>query len=282
MVRIIIKLCIAVVALAIICLLYGFLIEPKILKTRLMTVEAAHLNEPLRIVFLSDIHIGGLHVPAKRVGYIVERVNKLDPDVVLITGDFINGHEHRETHSAQFNQGIKTGLSHLSKLKSKYGTFSTIGNHDVWYDADFIEDVVTQNGVTVLANNVSHIREDICLLGLADHDTQKEDVSVFSKCKAKVIIAMMHSPDSFKLLRTDTTLALAGHTHGGQINIPFIGRRITATSSGRELAYGRVDVSGIPAFVTAGIGTSILPARFRAPPEIVLIDLISQTEPSGH
>ena len=86
-------------------------------------------------------------------------------------------------------------------------------------------------------------------------------------------IALMHSPDSFPLLRSDTALAVAGHTHGGQINIPLIGRRVTSTAAGRKYAYGQIDVNSTPAFVTAGIGTSILPARFRAPPEIVLIEL---------
>lgn len=83
----------------------------------------------------------------------------------------------------------------------------------------------------------------------------------------------MHSPDSFQYLRPGIALAVAGHTHGGQINLPLIGRRVTATNSGNKYAYGLVKVNGVLAFVTAGIGTSILPARFRAPPELVLIEL---------
>ena len=102
---------------------------------------------------------------------------------------------------------------------------------------------------------------------------------MFADCEtSKDIVAFMHSPDSFKLLPSDTDLALAGHTHGGQINIPFIGRRITSTRLGKKYAYGSLDFGGIRAFVTAGIGTSILPARFRAPPEIVLITLRSAAQ----
>ena len=90
------------------------------------------------------------------------------------------------------------------------------------------------------------------------------------------MIGLMHNPDSFELARGGEALMIAGHTHGGQINIPGIGRRITSTRGGPKYAYGLIDVNGTPAFVTAGIGMSILPARFRAPPEIVIITLRSE------
>ena len=86
----------------------------------------------------------------------------------------------------------------------------------------------------------------------------------------------MHSPDSFKHLRSDTDLAVAGHTHGGQINLPLIGRRVTATKLGEPYAYGLKDWSGTPVYITSGLGTSVLPARFRAPPEIVVITISGQ------
>jgi len=273
------KIVLGLILLAGLCLLYGFFIEPKLLKTRDVKIESSKRDgEPLRIVFLSDVHIGGFHVPAKRVDTIVTRVNELDPDMVLITGDFVNGHDSRETHDAKFNTEISKGLSSLSKLQADHGVFATIGNHDVWYDARFIRDHLVSSGVSVLDNEAKNIGDDFCIVGLADHDTQREDISAFSKCHNKTIIAMMHSPDSFQYLRSDTSLALAGHTHGGQINIPFIGRRITATSAGRKYAYGLLDFNGIPTFVTAGIGTSILPARFRAAPEIVVIELYPTDE----
>lgn len=82
----------------------------------------------------------------------------------------------------------------------------------------------------------------------------------------------MHTPDVRHLLRADTVLAVAGHTHGGQVNLPIFGRQVTSTKCGKPCAYGHIQ-SHPDIYVSAGIGTSILPIRFRAPPEIVIITL---------
>ena len=269
-----IKPVLALAVIACLCLVYGFFIEPKRLKIRQISISPpSYTGKSLRVALLSDIHIGGHHVSAARVEKIVRQVNRLQADIILIPGDFINGHKTRIDHSADFNAEVEKGLLALKDLKAPKGVFASIGNHDVWYDAAFVEDMLNSAGLSVLQNQASNLGE-ICIVGLADHDTQREDKAAFNDCDPRAYpIALMHSPDSFPLLRSDTVLAVAGHTHGGQINIPMIGRRVTSTSAGRKYAYGLVDVKGILAFVTAGIGTSILPARFRSPPEIVLIEL---------
>lgn len=270
-----IKFAVCLIGLASLCLLYGFLIEPKLLKTRQLSITPSHYTGPkLRIVLLSDIHIGGRHVPAARVEDIVRRVNMLNPDIILIPGDFINGHEARADHTIAFNSQVEKGLQSLKGLTAPLGVFASIGNHDVWYDADYVKRMLQDVDIKVLPNRAENLPNGICIVGLADHDTQQEDIAAFADCTENTSpILLMHSPDSFPLLRSDTALAVAGHTHGGQINLPLMGRRVTSTAAGRKYAYGLVEVNGTPAFITAGIGTSILPARFRAPPEIVLIEL---------
>jgi len=261
-----IKLILVLAALAGLCSLYGFFIEPKFLKTRQVMIKSDnYMGSSLRIVLLSDIHIGGRHVPATRVNSIVNRVNELNPDIILIPGDFINGHKKRDDHSQAFNSEIEGVLTALKGLSAPLGVYASIGNHDVWYDAKFVQEILETVGLTVLSNKAVNLSNKLCIVGYADHDTQSEDISTFNGCHEGALpIALMHSPDSFPFLRSDTVLAVAGHTHGGQINLPLIGRRVTATAAGRKYAYGLVDVNGIPAFVTAGIGTSILPARFRS------------------
>lgn len=272
------KLSLTLSALAGLCLLYGFFIEPKLLKIRHLSIESQNYEgAALRIALLSDIHIGGRHVAAARVETIVAQVNALTPDIILIPGDFINGHKPRSEHSAAFNTEIDQGLGALAQLKAPLGVFASIGNHDVWYDANVVEGRLIASGLTVLHNRAMNLPNGSCIVGLADHDTQEEDPRAYSDCKSGTEpIVLMHSPDSFSVLRSDTALAVVGHTHGGQINLPLIGRRVTATAVGEKYAYGTVDMNGVPAFVTAGIGTSILSARFRAPPEIVLIELSSR------
>jgi len=187
------------VLIAALCLAYGFLVEPRLLKVRQVKVTAA-ISKPIKIALISDLHIGGLHVPAERITQTAAKINAQNPDIIFLAGDYVNGHKRREDHAQAFNDKLDRGLAALSNLS-------------------------------------------------------------------------MHSPDSFQYLRPDTVIAVAGHTHGGQINLPFLGRAITATQLGKPYAYGVRDWQGIPVVITAGLGTSILPARFRSAPEIVIIEL---------
>lgn len=263
---------------AVMCLIYGFFIEPKTLKVRNVDViEPSWAGEPLTIALISDIHVGGWHVSADRVGKIVETINGQSPDIILIAGDFVDGHEKASDRTPAENTEIRNGITALSGLKTPLGVFAAIGNHDDWYSGVDIRKYLSETSAQILENDarrIQHGNDEFCLVGLPDFWTGKRDIRAFDKCgSGQNVIAFMHSPDSFKYLATNTTLALAGHTHGGQINLPFYGRRVTSTAIGPKYAYGHVDYNGIPGFVTAGIGTSILPARFRAPPEIVLIHL---------
>lgn len=254
------------------CLVYGFLIEPKRLLTRNVTViSPSYKGDILTIALVGDLHIGGLHVPARRVSKIVKGINKLDADMIFLAGDFVDGHLTRHNNTDAFNSEVDKGINALSRLQAERGVYSVIGNHDNWYGGPYIKQALERAGVKVLVNEAVE-NEALCVVGLADHDTAFPSASAYQDCGAKshkFLIA--HSPDSFALLRSDTVLAVAGHTHGGQINLPVFGRAVTATKSGKPLAYGLKTVNGIPVFITAGVGTSILPARFRAPPEIVLL-----------
>lgn len=256
------------------CLLYGFLIEPKLLKTRHVTIESPNWKGPdLRIGVMTDLHIGGMHVDAKRMASIVTRMNEEAPDVILLTGDYIDGHIAREAHDEAFNKEIDGGLSALGGLRAQQGIYAGIGNHDAWYDKAFVMERLKVKGITILDNSTASVA-GACLVGLQDSWTGKPSGDVFSQCpKNAEIIAMSHSPDALKHVPEDIALFVAGHTHGGQINIPFIGRRVTSTKIGPRYAYGVIYDGGRATFVSAGIGTSMLPARFRAPPEIVILSL---------
>lgn len=265
----------AIFGLGVLCLIYGFSIEPRRLEIREVQIQTDDkLNTPLKIVLVSDIHIGGLHVSPKRVSKIVKTINAQSPDIVLIAGDFVNGHERRENHSDAFNTKIDTGVANLSSLSSPLGVYAVLGNHDAWYDKNRLRAKLEAADVTVLVNEFTTPQKGVCLVGLADADTGREDPNIFKGCPATDrIIALMHSPDSFLYMPSETMIGFAGHTHGGQINLPIIGRAVTATRIGRRYAYGSQRFGGVPVYITAGIGTSILPARFRAPPEIVVLTL---------
>jgi uncharacterized protein len=271
--------------LAMLCLLYGFFIEPKTLTVRhVEIISEAWQGSPLKIGLMSDVHIGGIHVDAERAKRLANKMNSYSPDIVLIAGDYVNGHLPAKDWSVQKRTNLELGIRNMGFLKAPLGVFSVYGNHDAWYGVPELGRMLNATSIRTLENkhiNVQAmvgIREyNFCLIGLADFQTGTNDLGMLENCeKGQSVLAFMHSPDSFHLLRTDTALALAGHTHGGQINLPIYGRRAPATQIvGHEYAYGYVDYENIPTFITAGIGTSILPARFRSPPEIVIITLRS-------
>ncbi len=259
------------------CFIYGFYVEPRLLKVRKVTITApagAPLPAPLRIGLLSDIHLGGAHMSPKRLKRAFEAINEKSPDMILLAGDFINGHERRDRRRDDFNARIDEGLLAIGHLNAPLGVHAVMGNHDFYYSQSYVAAVLKEQGVHVLVNAVRRAG-GFCIVGLADADTAQEDPAVFGDCEPQdAVIGLMHSPDSFEHLPEGTVFAAAGHTHGGQINLPILGRAVTLTKLGKPYAYGHKKWKSIDVFITAGLGTSILPARFRAPPEVVIIDIV--------
>jgi len=268
-------------AVAALCLIYGFFIEPKTLAVRHVTVKsAAWQGAPLKIALIADIHIGGKHVSAARVERLTAKINAESPDIILLAGDYVNGHLPRHKHSDEFNTTIEQGVGYLGALDAPLGTYAVMGNHDAWYDNETLSQWIETANITILENqnrDIMHKGRTFCLAGLSDYDTGTDDRTGVTTCAdGQSRLVFMHSPDSLKLLPSGIALALAGHTHGGQINIPFLGRRVTATKIGHKYAYGLKQYGKFPVFITAGVGTSVLSARFRAPPEIVIITLTAE------
>ncbi len=266
----------------ILCLAYGFFVEPEQLRVRHVAISSPGWDAaPLRIGFVSDLHMAGDHIDTAKVERLTREMNAQAPDIVLIAGDFVNGSTRRHDHSAAFNASVDSGIAALSDLSAPLGVYASLGNHDTLYDPRYIADAVKANGIAVLENDFAYLEaQKVCVIGLEDEWYGDPQPSIIENCpEGSSSVIFMHNPDSFELTEPRPALLLAGHTHGGQINLPFIGRRVTSTRAGKAMAYGTLSYQGIPAFVTAGVGTSMLPARFRAPPEIVIITLSGPQAP---
>lgn len=258
--------------------IYAWFVEPRQLVVR----EVAIVSEdwrgaPLRIVALSDTHVGGPHVDAARMERIVRRVNALRPDLVVLLGDYANGHAPRDARSPAEEQEITGGIGAFGALIARYGVVSVIGNHDVWYDRRAITTSLQDAGAAVLWNrNIVVNREGgaFIVAGLEDDTTSHPDfAAALDGAPANTdTIIISHSPDPFEDMPAGPALMLAGHGHCGQVTIPLIGRPILPL---RNKRYGchLVEENGKRMYVTAGIGTSIVPVRFLNPPEIVVITL---------
>lgn len=270
---IVIFLCLTTIILA--CLYYGFKIEPRQLKLRKYAISSPHwTGAPITIGLLSDLHIGGPHIDPPAVERIVGMMNVEAPDIILLLGDYVDSHESQSDRSKAANDEVSWGHAILGDLSANYGVFAVMGNHDYQYGVDIIQANLEAQGIIFLDNKSAVVEDKLCVFGVEDEFFGQPSDDGYYNCPANFpIIGLMHNPDSFFRIPEGTAFMAAGHTHGGQINIPLIGRRITSTHAGIDYAYGENTVGDTPVFITAGLGTSILPARFRAAPEIVIIEL---------
>jgi len=169
----------------------------------------------------------------------------------------------------------------LAGLRAPLGIVAVLGNHDWWFDGPRVRHALESRGVRVLENEsvpIMYRGKSFWLAGLADLWTRGNGLlQTMAKIDdAGPVLVLMHNPDLFPEMPERVSLTLAGHTHGGQVDLPIAGRLIVPSSFGQRYAYGLVEENGKKLIVTGGIGTSILPVRFRVPPEVVILTLIPQ------
>ncbi len=229
----------------------------------------------MKIAFLSDLHIGAPTVTLARLRGIVRETNAHRPDLILQGGDYV-------VQNVLGGNPVAPALifAALNRLRARLGVFAVMGNHDWWhgYD-DIIADFQNHSpNIRLLEDSeigLSHNERRFRLMGITDFDEGPNRYGrVLADGDDRFILAFTHSPDVFPELSRRIGLTLAGHTHGGQVYIPFVGRPVVPSIYGARYALGRVDEDGRTLFVSAGIGTSIIGARFLTPPEVNILTLL--------
>ena len=226
---------------------------------------------PIRAVLISDVHVAGPDMPPARLARIVARINALGPDIVLIAGDFVSDKRTSTHHYTQAE-----GAAPLAGLRPRLGTFAVMGNHDHWRDTDGAHRALAAAGVRLLDNQAVSVGP-LALGGLDDAFTGRDRLgptlaAMRSLPGAHVLLS--HSPDPFAALPRDgSLLMLAGHTHCGQARLPFVGAVMTLSKYGQRYACGLVREPGRTLIVTAGLGTSGLPLRLGAAPDLWLVTI---------
>lgn len=262
---------------------WAFLIEPATLTVRHVTVESATWRgPPLRIGVISDTHVAAPHTDVARVERLVARMNGERPDVVVLLGDYAGGHEPAALRGRPGQSEILRGVEAFRGLSAPLGVHAVLGNHDSWYDDAAISAALTRAGAGVLDNRAERIARPggaFWIAGLADMESPREPPLVSATLRQVTddapVMVLTHWPDPFVEVPDRVVLTLAGHTHCGQVNLPVLGRLVHASRMSERWACGLYDEGGRKLFVTGGVGVSILPVRFRAPPEIVVLTLTS-------
>ena len=236
----------------------------------------------LRITVIADLHAGGPNMGLKRVRQVVDAAQALNSDLIVILGDFFATHRfvtERVPHPVW--------AAELARLKARLGVFAILGNHDWWYDIDGVRSALAAVYMPVLENDAVLLDDSgrrFWLAGLGDqlahwlgpnHFEGVDDLPGTLKriTSGDPVILLAHEPDIFTQVPARVALTIAGHTHGGQIVLPFMPPLWAPSEYGARFAYGHIVEEGRHMIVSSGLGCSKVPLRLGVPPEIVHVTL---------
>lgn len=242
--------------------LYAVFIEPTWLEVSRHEITG-RIRQELTIAHLTDLHFHNFGTIEKKVLSIV---NAESPDIVLVTGDTLDGPQSLAS-AAQFFQGLKPPL---------LGIWAVLGNWENW-SGNNVRELFLSFGVRLLVNESTNLRKDFVLFGFDDSFSGKPERALASKAERNTsfCVDMIHSPEFVHDIIRRCPLILAGHTHGGQVRLPFVPPFWLPEGSGNYVS-GWYDLPDAKLFVSRGIGTSILPVRFFSRPEIAFITVRRQ------
>ncbi len=225
----------------------------------------------LKIAVLSDFHIGRLGIDERQLQKIVDKTNEQNPDLILLLGDY-------DSLGIYYSKTKPENISNiLSQFKAKYGVYTVLGNHD--YDKKMpIKPIIERTDIKLLEDNSVTLNIDskpLILYGVRDFWHYDFNENFINKNNSDSSILLTHNPDIFPLLHKNISLTLAGHTHGGQIYLPFLGGMFCSSVYEQRYIKGYIVENNKHLFVSSGIG-NIGPARFGNLPEIVILNLYSQ------
>ncbi|PWK13057.1 metallophosphoesterase [Tumebacillus permanentifrigoris] len=250
-------------------LLEGHWIELRRVRIQLPSLPTAFHG--LRVVHVTDTHVGGGFFDAGDLQDVIDRVNALDPDVVCFTGDLVDDQYDRMDDIARA----------LGTCKARYGKYAILGNHD-FRQRDQVLQAFTEGGFEALVNRSVVIEaqgQELYIAGLDDFLKGKADVekAIAGIPPDRCIVLLVHEPDlADRIAQYPIALQLSGHSHGGQVRLPFYGPILTP-SMGKKYVEGlfAIGSNGFQLHVSRGIGTQTLPVRFFCRPDISVLTLES-------
>jgi predicted MPP superfamily phosphohydrolase len=247
----------------------------------------------LKAAVLADLHACEPWMSPARVRSIAEATNALNPDIVFLLGDFNGGHRY-VTAPVLPDQWAEA----LSILKAPLGVYSVLGNHDWWHGAlpgmkgdegESVRRALGHANIKVLENDVVSLRkgdQPFWVAGLGDqmayrsgrhnfHGTDDLPATLLKVTDDAPVVLLAHEPFLFHRVPDRVALTLCGHTHGGQVNLPFLSPIYERAHFGTDKIYGHIVDNDRHMIISGGLGTSIAPIRVLRPPEIVAVTLTS-------
>lgn len=256
-------------------LIWSRFIEPNLLITKKYKFNLENPDNKLKVIIFSDIHIG-VYNEKKILDRVVKKIDKINPDLVLIPGDFVYFADEEK---------LNDYFSILSRIEAP--KLAVLGNHDYGREENNISQRITSSlekaGVLMIDNKTKVLEinnKRIEFIGLADIWVGNPDYSVLnsdnSESGVSLRILLSHNPDSVYEVSSlnnakKIDLMISGHTHAGQIRLPIIYKKIIPSEHGFDKGF--YNINNINLFITPGIGNVALPLRFLNLPEISLMEV---------
>lgn len=222
-----------------------------------------NISPVLKVAFMSDFHRS--FVTSREIIQNAVRLCRAEkPDVILLGGDFISSDADLAFECSE----------DLGNLRAPRGVFYVLGNHDYWHGEKEVRMALSVNGFVDLTNRNTQISEGIFLCGLDDLWAGVPDAPrAFRGAEKGLRLVFSHNPVIFPLVSEYGCVAICGHTHGGQINIPFVPNPFLWSM--KPYVHGWFGRANSVMYVNRGIGMIALPVRFRCQPEITIFTVPS-------
>jgi predicted MPP superfamily phosphohydrolase len=265
---------------------YAYFIEPRQFVVVEETLAVPNWDPELngfRVVAISDIHTGSNYAPIERLRLVVQKANEQNADMIVLLGDYVSESSRgRRRNPPEGTDGTDLKIpaneiaDALQGFSARYGVYAIIGNHDWYHNEQKIHRELERVGINVLDNEVAAIQvgeRTVRMWGIEDlWKNRRVPAEPFQTLAEKRnVIAFTHNPDSLLTAPAGFSIMLAGHSHGGQINFPIFGP--FAPFNDPRFMDGHAEVDGKHVYVTSGVGTSVIPFRWRVPPEIAVVTL---------
>lgn len=240
---------------------------PRNVKLRHLRIGEPTAGEALRIGFVTDTHVGPT-VSAAELDRAMQLVMDEEPDLLLLGGDYVSESPRYLPETANVIGAYTRALP--------LGVLAVFGNHDYSNDAPRMERLLSGHGVRVLRNEAACLSgSPLWIAGIDDAMLSVPDVAgTFAQIPEHApVVALWHEPDGAdEVARHGAMLQVSGHSHGGQVRLPYLGH-VAAPAGGRRYVSGLYNASGMPIYTSHGVGAYRPPLRYRCEPEVTLISL---------
>lgn len=249
-------------------IIYSRYIATSGLITKEITINNQNIEsdfDGLKIVHFSDLHYKRI-ITKKRINKIIEEINLINPDIIVFTGDLIDSDSNITDKDIDYLEKI------LKKMNSKYGKYAVLGNHDYSIDIEKIRKIYTNSNFNLLENNYDIIysknNQKLYIGGISTGEFNENTINQLLINENIYKILLLHEPDFIdNTLKLNANLSLAGHSHNGQINIPYI-KKLFLPTNAKKYYEEYYKVNNTELYISNGIGVSRINLRLFNTPSI--------------